>query len=403
MSGISEKIGLIDKSPIRRVTALLAEVRKRRDIISFGGGAPSLVPPREVVDETLRKLDGDPQRVLSYTGTRGLGELLRLIGQDLKKSGGVDLDLREEIIVTSGSTEGILLALMAVLDPGDEVIIADPTYLGYPEAIKVAGGTIVRLPVHVGEGFQPDPERLKEKITEKTTALILLSPDNPTGRIIEKNRAKAIVDLAVDHDFWILCDDAYKDIIYEGRHVWVSELPGARDHTITVCTFSKSASVPGFRLGYAYGPREVIDAMEKLKQYTTLCPNTLGQLAMIRFLSGSVKERYIREVIIPAYKSRRDVMGRAIKRHLPKGETVTPHGAFYFFVNMEAYLDALNVTDERFCDELLEKKSVVGIPGAHFGANGERHLRLTFVSESPEKIKTGIAKVGEFLEERGVA
>jgi aspartate aminotransferase len=231
---------------------------------------------------------------------------------------------------------------------------------------------------------------------------MLLSPDNPTGRVIKKEIAKAILDLAVDHGFYIYCDDAYKHIIYEGEHVWISTLSKSRENVITMCSFSKEAAVPGLRVGYMYGPAEIIDAAEKLKQYVTLCPDTLTQYGLIRFLTGDAKERYLKWAL-PIYKTRRDAMEKQIHKYLPKGRTVRPYGAFYIFVDMHEYIEPLRMKDEEFCLDLLRKKEVAIIPGEHFGENGRRHCRFTFVSEPEERIERGVARVAEYLREAGVA
>ena len=400
MLKLASRLEEVRKSPIRRVAALLTEARKKRDLISFGGGAPSLPPPEEVIKALVSRLEEEPQFSASYGGTRGFLELRELISQDLKRYAGVEPDPASEIILTDGATEGIFLSLMALVDPGDEVIIMDPTYLGFPEAIKLCGGKPVRLPVYVEEGFQPDVERLKELIGPRTKALILLSPDNPTGRVVERERVKAIVDLAADHGFWVISDETYRHIVYEGQHTYTAALPGAWERTVTVCTFSKEASIPGLRLGFAYGPPEVIDAMEKLKQYTSLCPSTPAQLAMMAFLRGDVKERYLREVVVPTYKARRDVMGKLLAELLPDAKTVRPAGSFFYFVDVRAYLAGMGVDEERLCDELIERASVVAIPGGYFGENGRGHIRLTFVSEPEERIAEGLRRLASYISER---
>ena len=400
MPGLTERLEHVRKSPIRRVAALLAEARKKRDLISFGGGAPSLPPPKEVIEYLIERLREEPQFSSSYGGTRGFLELRELISEDLKRYAGIEPDPKEEIIITDGATEGIFLSLMAIAGPGDEVIVMDPTYLGFSEAIRLCGAKPVRLPVYVEEGFQPDIERLKELIGPRTRAFILLSPDNPTGRVVERWRVKAITELAIDHDFWIISDETYKHIVYEGEHTYTASLPGAWENTLTVCTFSKTASIPGFRLGYAYGPPEIIDAMEKLKQYTSLCPSTPAQLAMMAFLRGDVKERYLREVVIPTYRARRDVMGERLSELLPEARTVKPAGSFFYFVDIRPYLAKMGVDEERLCDELIEKASVVAIPGGYFGSNGQGHIRLTFVSEPEERIIEGLSRLASYITER---
>jgi aspartate aminotransferase len=313
----------------------------------------------------------------------------------------VKLEGPDNIIITHGGTEGIYAGLQTLLDPGDEVIIADPTYLGYPEVLKIMGAKAVPLPVYVEDGFQPDIELLKKKISRHTKALVLLSPDNPTGRVIKSENAKAIADLACDHDFWIVCDDAYKHTVFEGKHTWVSTLPGAAERTITICSFSKEASIPGLRLGYSYGSIEAIDGMEKYAQYLSLCPETLAQIAMTGYLSDpEAKDRYLSEQVIPTYRERSISMGKYIQEYLPEAKITKPQGAFYYFANFETYLDKIGLNDDEFAEELRLKKNVVVIPGNVFGENGKNHARMTFVSEPDNRIEEGVKRISDYFNEK---
>ncbi len=387
----------IHVSPIRKVAGLLDEARERGDIISFGGGAPSVPPPQAFLDEFKRLLTSDPLRSCGYTGTRGIPELRAAVADDVKKYGRVDYNPGSEIILSTGATEAIFSLLMSLVDPGDEVIVTDPTYLGYREMIELAQGRSKWLPVNVEEGYQPSAETLKEVISKKTKAMMVLSPDNPTGRILHEAFVKALVDLAHDYDFWIISDDIYKHIIYEGEHVWISRFPGAKERTITVCSFSKEASIPGLRLGYTLAPKEIIDSMEKMQQYSTLAPDSLGQFALVKFLKENMKEPYLKNTVIPYYVKRRDFMGKMLQTHLPLARTVTPAGAFYYFVDMRPYLSKLKLNEEEFAAKLLRETGVAVIPGRFFGDNGRGHVRLTFVSESEERIELGFRKISEFI------
>jgi len=379
------------------IAALLDKARRKKSIISFGGGAPSLPPPPELVDEIFRLLKEDPQKAVGYCGTRGLPELRERISEDFKKWTGVEYDPEKEIMITDGSTEGIFLTFLSILNKNDEVILLDPTYLGYSEPIKLAGGRIVRVPAPVETGYQPSIEDLEKAITRRTKAFVLLSPDNPTGRIINKEFVNALIDYATDHDFWIIYDGAYQHIVYEGENVWPQSFPGGKERIISIHTFSKEASIPGLRLGYVLAPEEVISAMEKMKQYTTLAPDTLGQKALLKFYENGVKERYLKEVVIPTYKRRRDVMWKLIKEYLPEAKTVLPPGAFYFFVDIRPYLEIMGRTDKEFASRLLYRKEVVVIPGSYFGKRGEGHIRMTFVSETEDRIRDGMERINEFV------
>lgn len=397
MPGYSSRTEGIVASPIRRIAALLDEARRKGEIISFGGGAPSLPPPREVVEYLAELLRSQPQKSVAYGATRGMIELRELIAEDMKKYYGVSYDPHSEIMIVNGGTEGIYLALGALLNPGEEVVILDPTYVGYSEPIKLFGGRVRTVPVRVEEGYQPRIELIAKAISPLTKAFILLSPDNPTGRIVTEKFVRDLVDLATQHDFWIVFDAVYKHIVYDRPQPWVDAIPGARERTITIHSFSKEASIPGFRLGYVTGPPEAIERMEKLKQYVSLAPDTPGQLAMIKFYEDGIKERYLREFVIPTYKRRRDFMYEMIQEYLPEAKTTLPEGAFYFFVNVEKYLEAMERDDEEFANRLLYRKSVVVIPGKYFGEMGKGHVRMTFVSEPEERIEEGIKRIGAFV------
>jgi aspartate aminotransferase len=397
MPSQSDRIDLLSVSPIRRVAALLDQARERRDLISLAGGAPNIPPPVEVLEEIGRVVRENPVRSLGYTGTRGIPELRRALSDDAKKYSGVEYDPEKEILVTHGATEAIYAISASILNKNDEVILIDPTYLGYKEAIIVNGGRVRWLPVSVAESYQPSLEKLKGLVSSRTKAFILLSPDNPTGRIVNREFAKGLSDLARDHDFWIISDEAYRHIVYESEHVWIAGIDDAKERTIIVNSFSKEASVPGLRLGCILAPSQLSESLEKILQYTHLSPNTLGQFAMLKFLENGIKERYLSEMVLPTYRKRRDVMAGAIKEHLPQARTVVPMGAFYFLVDMGEYMRQLDRDERETGTRLIHKKSVVVVPGSYFGKHGEQHFRMTFVTETEERIREGISRIAEYL------
>jgi len=398
MVTLSDRVTALHISPIRRVAALLAETNKRKELISFGGGGPSLPPPPEVSAEIAKRISENSQATCAYTGTRGFRDLRKLIADDWARNEHEVYDPEKEVIIADGATEAIFCAYLSIFNKNDEVIVTDPTYLGYLEAAQLAGARLSRLPVNVEEGYQPSLELLKSLVTKRTKAVILLSPDNPTGRIVRQDFVKGLLDLASDHDFWVINDSTYKDVVYDTSvQPRITSLPGAHERVISVGSFSKEASIPGLRLGYAFGPPELIDSMEKVKQYTTLAPNTLSQYAMIRFLQGDVKRRYLTEFVVPTYKRRRDLMEKMIKQHLPEARTVRPNGAFYFLVDIRRYLKAMGHDEQEFCNDLLSQKGIVAIPGSFFGAKGQGHVRLTFVSEPEERIELGMKRLGEYV------
>ncbi|MEM2915229.1 MAG: pyridoxal phosphate-dependent aminotransferase, partial [Candidatus Bathyarchaeia archaeon] len=237
MAELSARLLKLGKNPIREIAKLLDVAKSRKRIISFGGGSPSLPPAPEVIEELRLMAEAEPFKFSTYTGTKGLLTLREALVEDIRRDTGLVLDPEKEVTVTCGSEEGLMAALMALLNDGDEVIIANPSYPAYPETIKMVGGNVIWLPTSVDDCFQPDVERLKTLITDKTKAFIINTPDNPTGRMLDEVRAKAIVDLAVDEDFWLMIDEAYAHIVYEGSHVWISALPSAFERSIVYSSF----------------------------------------------------------------------------------------------------------------------------------------------------------------------
>jgi aspartate aminotransferase len=398
MVTLSDRVTALHISPIRRVAALLAEANKRKELISFGGGGPSLPPPKEVAEEIVARVTEDSQDAAAYTGTKGYLNLRQLVADDWARNQGEGYDPETEVILTDGATEAIFAAFFSLINKNDEVVVMDPTYLGYLESFQLAGARVASLRVSVEDKYQPDLEALKSLVSKRTKVVVLLSPDNPTGRIAQLPFVKGLVDLAVDHDFWVIYDATYRDIVYgEPVQPKLTTFSGAHERVISVGSFSKEASAPGLRLGYALGPQNAVDAMEKIKQYTSLAPNTLSQRAMTRYLTGDIKEKYLRETVIPTYKKRRDLMEKTIAKYLPEARTVTPDGAFYFLVDMRKYLGAMERTEDQLCDSLLRRKGVVAIPGSYFGQNGVGHIRLTFVGEPEERIEVGMKRIGEYV------
>jgi aspartate aminotransferase len=389
---LAKRVSQAKMSPMRKIAALLDEAKRKRDIISFGGGAPSLLPPKEILDDLYNYVKNNPYEISRYGSTQGSIDLREKISEDVYKYTKVRYD-KEEIIITDGSTEGIFLVLSIFLEEGDEVILTDPTYLGYLEVIKFYNAKPVYVSQDPTVGYQPNIEELKEKITKKTKLIILNSPENPTGRIIKEDIARAIVEIAKDKKIFVVVDEAYKHIVYEGRNVYLSQYN--KDVVISVCSFSKEASMPGFRLGYVCANKEIISAMEKIKQFVTLCPNMPAQLILINYLATEAKDKYLNEYVIPTYKKRRDFMAKMLKQYLPEAVFKIPEGAFYILANFAKYIKEKNV--EEVTDDILDKVNVVVIPGSYFGRTTNKHFRLTFVSEDEEKIETGIKRLAKYF------
>jgi aspartate aminotransferase len=396
MKNLSSLVEKLKPSPIREMLKIVAELKRNKiNVIQLSTGQPSLPVDKEVLDELINFLINDPIKVSSYTPTGGIRELHEAIIADLKNFGNIDVNLNE-VVITEGATEGLLLTALALFDRDDEVIIMDPSYVSYPHVTLIAGAKPIYFAEKVEENYQPNLERIKSKITNKTKAIMLATPDNPTGRVVHKEVAKGLIDLCNDHDLWLIIDEAYKHLIYEGEHYWFYR--DARERTICINTFSKDPAMTGFRLGYIYGPAHAISAIEKIKQYTTLCSNTPAQIAAIKYLQPEVKKRIL-EYTLKIYKSRRDALYNAVKEYLPEVKTVKPEGAMYMFVNMNNILQELNMTDFNFMIELVKKKHVAVIYGEAFGPESKNHIRLTFVGENEERLTEGVKLIREFIDE----
>jgi len=390
---ISHQMSSMKGSPIRKIVAMIERAKTNEKLISFAGGAPSLAPPREMMDELNKAFAANAYKATSYTSTRGMPALISDLCEDIKKTEGLHYS-EDQLMITEGSTEGLFATFYGIFDKGDEVIIFDPTYVGYSEPLELLGAKVVRVKTPMSAGFQPDHEELKNAVTKKTQAILIVSPDNPTGRILSEESTHLLSDLAKDAGLWIINDRAYNDIYFEEPGP-VPTAKYAYDNTISSYTFSKSASSPGIRIGYLAGPKEIISAAIKVKQYLSLCSNSWGQIAARAFLK--IKEQYIRDVVIPAYRKRRDVMIDSLRTYLPDAKFMKPQGAMYVFPDFSTYIDDRD--EELVQEDLLESKNVAVVPGKFFGENGAGHFRLTYVAETEEKIVEGTQRMAEYFNE----
>ena len=388
-------------SPVRKLSEMIEKSGEKHKIITFGGGAPSLAPPKEVLDFLCEEFKRDPHGASSYGSTKGMPHVRELITETLKREEKARIDPEKEICLTEGGTEGLFITFRMILRPGDQIILSDPTYLAYYPQLAFLGDGVTHLPAYIEEDFQIGIDRLSESITNKTKAVLILSPDNPTGRLLNRKNLKAVVEICEDKCIWLITDDIYKDMLYEGKF-YNSRTFGGYDNTITCCSFSKSASMPGFRLGYVYGPSQFIDKVAAIKSYISLCPSRPAQICVEKYLErrGAVKKKYLAKTVVPTYKKRRDKMAYCMEKYLPKAEFSMPKGAFYFFPEMSRYLKKMD--EETFANELFSQRSVVVVPGKYFGEQGKEHLRFTFVSEPEERIEEGFKRIARFIEEKKI-
>lgn len=398
MRKISSRSSKIKPSPHRRLVAKVDELLKSgRIVYNYSAGQPGLPPDENLIKDFYERLVKNPFNHFRYVSTKGLYELREAVKEDLKKYGGFDVD-PENVVVTSGGVEGMNLSLITTTDPGDEVVLLDPTYSVYWDLAEFYGLRVRKCRQVLENGFQPEEECLKNAVSKSTAAVIVVSPDNPTSRILRDDLMRLIADLCVDNDVWFIYDEAYKHVVYDEEHVWIQRYSRTMEKLISINSFSKDIAIPGFRLGYTYAPKEVISEIVKIKGLLSITSPVPGQWFAYYALTSGVKEKYLSKVL-PIYRSRRDALYDAIREHLPEARVWRPPASMYLFPDMTPYIEKLGMNDIDFTYQLADKKAVVMLPGSIFGDYGNNYLRVTFVTQPEEKLKRGIEMVSEFLEE----
>mgnify|MGYP004519492383 FL=1 len=378
---LSKAITEIQPSGIRRFFDAASTMS---NVISLGVGEPDFDTPWHVREEGIYSLE---KGRTFYTGNSGLLELREEIGRYLDRRFGLSYSA-DEILVTVGGSEAIDIGFRTMLDPGDEVIIPEPCYVSYLPCVKLAGGVPVRLPLEEKDQFKLTKEKLLSAITDKTKVLVLPFPNNPTGAILNREELQIIADIVKEHDLFVMSDEIYSELNYEGGHVSIASIPGMRERTIVINGFSKSYAMTGWRLGYAAGPKEIMKQMLKIHQFVIMCAPTTSQYAAIEALrNGDEDVRRMRE----SYDERRRFLVNALNEMgLPCFE---PKGAFYVFPNISAY----GMTSEEFARRLLEQERVAVVPGTAFGECGEGFLRISY-AYSIDNLKKALDKIEKFID-----
>lgn len=378
---LSKQIKEIKPSGIRKFFDIVSEMT---DAISLGVGEPDFDTPWHIRDEGIYSLE---KGRTFYTSNAGLKELKVEICNYLKRSQNLDYDFNNEVIVTVGGSEAIDIGLRAMLDPGDEVLIPQPSYVSYEPCAILAGGVPVIIDLKNENEFRLTARELEEAITEKTKVLILPFPNNPTGAIMEKKDLEAIAEVIIKHDLFVISDEIYAELTYKGEHVSIATLPGMQERTILINGFSKAYAMTGWRLGYACGPANIIEQMLKIHQFAIMCAPTTSQYAAVDALkNGDDDVREMRE----AYNQRRRYLMHAFKEMgLPCFE---PYGAFYVFPCIQEF----GMTSDEFASRFLEEEKVAVVPGTAFGDSGEGFLRISY-AYSLEDLKVSIGRLGDFV------
>ncbi|MGC2873845.1 pyridoxal phosphate-dependent aminotransferase [Ihubacter sp. rT4E-8] len=380
---LSEKSKKIGFSPIR---SMVAKASVLDDVITFALGEPDFDTPKPIVDAAI---DALKRGETHYAPNKGVYALRKAIS-DHYKGRGMDYDVEDEIMVTSGGIEALFLVMSAVLDKGDEVIISNPYWSNHIEQIKYHEAVCVQVPVYEKDGFMYDPENLKKAITEKTKLLILNSPSNPTGGVATKENLEAIARIAVENDILVISDDAYEHLRYDdGEIVHIASLPGMKERTFITNTFSKTYAMTGWRVGYACGPAEAIKMMVKLQENVVSCVNTPAQYGAAEALSGS--QQPVADMV-KEYAGRREILIKGLNE-IDGIFCLPPKGAFYAFAN----ITKTGLTSVEFADRLLEEQHVVVVPGSGFGSAGEGFVRISYAT-SKENIEEGLRRIKAFVE-----
>lgn len=378
---ISRKVAALPPSGIRKFFDLLSSIE---DVISLGIGEPDFVTPWHIREAGIYSLE---QGYTMYTSNSGMPELRQELARYLELHYGVSYHPEHEILITAGSSEGLDLVLRAIINPGDEVIIPDPCYVAYPADITLAGGTPVPVPTSERNNFVVRATDIEAKITNKTKAILMGYPANPTGAVMSKKEADAIAELAKKHDLLIISDEIYARLAYGVEHVCFPSLPGTKKRTILISGFSKSHAMTGWRIGYVAADRRFIQALTKIHQYTLLCAPTMTQMAAIEALRNGEGE--VQKMVQEYNRRRRFMVKRLNEIGLPCFE---PKGAFFAFPSIEA----TGMNSEEFAEKLLLEEKVAVVPGTAFGSCGEGFVRCCYATSLPN-IEEALRRIARFV------
>ena len=383
---LSERIRSVPPSGIRRFFEIAATMD---DVISLGIGEPDFVSPQPIIDAAKASLDAG---MTGYTANLGLADLRVAIAGEMDRLYGLTYAPKNEIIATIGASEAMLLAMLAVVDPGDEVLIPEPCFVSYGPLVEFCGGTVVWVPTRAENDFQVTAEDIRSRITDKTKMLFLGYPNNPTGAVLRRNTLEAIAEVVVEHDLFVLSDEIYDRLVYgeahDRGHVSVPTLPGLYERTILLGGFSKGYAMTGWRIGYACAPKPIMDQMYKAHQYVVMSAPTMSQVGA---LAGIREAQDDVETMRQAYDARRRVIVDGLNAAgLP---TFEPEGAFYAFPD----ITSTGLSSEDFAQRLLQEEHVACVPGSAFGPSGEGYLRCSYAT-SLDKVKEAVRRITRFAD-----
>ena len=378
---LSKVVEDIQPSGIRKFFDIVSEME---DAISLGVGEPDFDTPWHIRDEGIYSLE---RGKTFYTSNAGLKELREEISNYLYRKMEVKYDPLKEVLVTVGGSEGIDLAIRAMIDPGDEVLVPEPSYVSYVPCIKLAYGVPVIIELKEENQFRLTKEELLEKITDKTKMLVLPFPNNPTGAIMSRKDLEDIAEVCIEKDIFVLSDEIYPELTYGNKHVSIVQIPGMKERTVLINGFSKAFAMTGWRLGYATAPAVIMKQMTKIHQFAIMCAPTNSQYAAVEALRNGDKDV---EEMRESYDQRRRYLMHAFKE---MGlECFEPFGAFYMFPSIKKF----GMTSDEFANRLLQEEKVAVVPGTAFGACGEGFLRISY-AYSIENLKIALERMADFI------
>lgn len=378
---ISKRVEQMAPSGIR---AFFDLVLGMKDVISLGVGEPDFVTPWHIREKAIYSLE---QGFTSYTSNKGMPELRKEIVHFLKSRYGLIYDYDEETLITVGVSEGLDLVMRAILNPGDKVLVPEPVYVSYGPVVELAGGEVVLMHTDVSDGFKLTPAKITKAYQKGVKAIMINYPCNPTGTSYTREELLAIAKVVKKHQLIIVSDEVYDELTYDFDHTPLSSLPGMKEYVVYLNGFSKSYAMTGFRIGWACGPKKIIEAMTKIHQYTMLCPSINGQIAAQEALKNGFKSV---QMMKKEYNRRRRYMVDALN---DIGLTChMPQGAFYVFPSIKS----TNEKSMDFAKNLLQKEKVALVPGVAFGKSCEHYVRISYAS-SYDNLKEAIFRINRYL------
>jgi len=373
----------VTNSPIREMFNLALAME---DVISFTVGEPDFQTPAHVVDAAVKALQNGEHR---YTPNAGILPLRQAIAKNYEQTQGVSYNPDGEVIVTAGGMEALFLAMRVLLDPGDEILLPDPCWTNYSRQLLLCNAKPAFVPVSAENDFQFTPEALEAAITPKTKAFLINSPANPTGGIATEEQIRKLAEIAVKHDLYVISDEVYSRLVFDGgKAPSIASLPGMKERTIIIHSFSKTYAMTGWRVGYAIGPNEVIKNMVKFQENVAACVNSAAQFGAIAALESSQE---CVEMMRESYERRRALVVSEFST-VPGLKCHAPKGAFYALIDVSA----TGMNGKEFAMDLLDKAHVIVVPGNAFGEAGKNYVRISFAT-SDEAISKGIGRIREYM------